>query len=53
MGVGLYTVGQDMYYLEGLPSPAAENLDKVPKQDIFVYGGSSATGTLAIQFGRL
>lgn len=47
---GLLTVALGLYMHLSLPLPPAT----VPNGSwIFVYGGSSATGTLAIQFAKL
>jgi NADPH:quinone reductase-like Zn-dependent oxidoreductase len=47
LGVGLTTSGQTL----GFPLPG----EKQPEEEkfILIYGGSSATGTLAIQFAKL
>lgn len=50
LGVGINTVGQALYQSLKLAPPSAP-LDK--PQYILVYGGSTATGTLGIQFARL
>ncbi|KAK0621027.1 putative zinc-binding oxidoreductase ToxD [Immersiella caudata] len=50
LGVGITTVGQSMYQALGLPFPESGTRANHP---FLVYGGSSATGTLAIQFARL
>lgn len=46
LGVGITTVGQALYQSLGLPLPGAESAG-VP---LLIYGGSTATGSLAIQF---
>ena len=48
--VGILTVGQGMY--QELPIPWPDSPLKERKQ-ILIYGGSSATGALAIQFAKL
>ncbi|KAF2009697.1 GroES-like protein [Aaosphaeria arxii CBS 175.79] len=50
LGVGITTVGQGLYQSLGLPLPPA----KVEKPtSILIYGASTATGTLAVQFAKL
>jgi NADPH:quinone reductase-like Zn-dependent oxidoreductase len=49
LGVGVTTVGQGLYQSLGLPLPGAEKAG----YPLLVYGGSTATGSLAIQFGVL
>lgn len=52
LGVGLITVGQSLYFTMKLPLPSPvipPNLGPV----LLVYGGSSATGSLAIQAAKL
>ena len=49
LGVGISTVGQGLYQSLGLPLPGSEKYGKY----LLVYGGSTATGTLAVQFGVL
>lgn len=50
LGVGIITVGQGLYQQLGLawPSKPADGGEYV-----LIYGGSSATGTLGIQFAKL
>ncbi|PWY89875.1 GroES-like protein [Aspergillus heteromorphus CBS 117.55] len=57
LGVGLATVGQNLYQSLQLPDPC---YGQGPSQDaegdcpqLLIYGGATATGTLAIQFGKL
>jgi NADPH:quinone reductase-like Zn-dependent oxidoreductase len=50
-GVGLVTVGYALYKLLDLPPP---KMHPTPiKKDILIYGGSTAAGTVAIQFAKL
>jgi len=50
LGVGITTVGQGLYQNIGLPLPPAKVSEPAW---ILIYGGSTATGTLAIQFAKL
>ncbi|KAK5656800.1 hypothetical protein OQA88_4348 [Cercophora sp. LCS_1] len=50
LGVGITTVGQALYQSLGLPLPGSDTKAGFP---ILIYGGSSATGSLAIQYARL
>lgn len=49
LGVGISTVGQGLYQSLGLPLPG-ESKAGYP---LLVYGGSTATGSLAIQYAVL
>ncbi|KAH7015964.1 putative zinc-binding oxidoreductase ToxD [Macrophomina phaseolina] len=50
LGLGLSTIGQGLYQALGLPLPSQPSKERFP---VLVYGGSSATGALAIQFAKL
>lgn len=50
LGVGITTVGQGLYQSLGLPFPPAK-VDK--PTSILIYGASTATGSLAVQFAKL
>ncbi|KAF3387451.1 Protein TOXD [Penicillium rolfsii] len=50
LGVGILTVGQGLYQNLKLALPTEPIKDATP---ILIYGGSTATGTLAIQFAKL
>ncbi|KAL5336021.1 GroES-like protein [Aspergillus crustosus] len=50
LGVGITTVGQALYQSLELALPNNPIKEPVP---VLIYGGSSATGTLAIQFAKL
>ncbi|KAJ5737447.1 oxidoreductase [Penicillium malachiteum] len=57
LGVGLTTVGQNLYQYLQLPSPRREALTDGcavddPPETILIYGGATATGCLAIQFAK-
>lgn len=56
--VGVGTVGQALYQSLGLPKPgagkgAASSSAAAEKTTVLIYGGSTATGTLAVQFAAL
>ncbi|PLN83880.1 GroES-like protein [Aspergillus taichungensis] len=50
LGVGIATVGQGLYQSLKLALPATPLATPEP---LLIYGGSTATGTLAIQFAKL
>lgn len=50
MGAGVTTVGQSLYHNLKLPWPTEPTKTPFP---ILIYGGSTATGTLAIQYAKL
>lgn len=49
LGVGITTVGQGLYQSLGLPLPGSGKAG----YPVLIYGGSTATGSLAIQFAVL
>lgn len=50
LGVGVVTVGQGLYQHLGLPLPSNASATNTP---LLIYGGSTATGILAIQWAKL
>lgn len=50
LGVGILTVGQGIYQTLKVPLPTEPAKESKP---ILIYGGSTATGSLAIQFVKL
>jgi NADPH:quinone reductase-like Zn-dependent oxidoreductase len=51
LGVGITTIGQSLYMTMKLPLPGEGPIEGAPF--FLVYGGSTATGTLAIQYAKL
>ena len=51
LGVGITSVGQTLYMTLELPLPGEKPLG--PSPFILIYGGSTSTGTLAIQYAKL
>ncbi|KAJ9156581.1 alcohol dehydrogenase [Pleurostoma richardsiae] len=49
LGVGITTVGQGLYQSLELPEPETPAAEKLP---VLIYGGSTATGALAVQFAH-
>ena len=49
LGAGILTVGQSLYQSLGLPLPKSAAGDAF----VLIYSGSTATGSLAIQFAKL
>lgn len=52
VGCGVGTVGYGLYKVPELPWPEQGRVDN-PPQWILIYGGSTASGSLAIQFAKL
>lgn len=50
LGVGVTTVGQALYSSLKLPLPTEPSKEQIP---LLIYGGSTATGSLAIQYAKL
>ncbi|KAF1912171.1 hypothetical protein BDU57DRAFT_506153 [Ampelomyces quisqualis] len=50
LGVGITTVGQGLFQSLGLPLPPNKVQEPTP---VLIYGASTATGTLAIQYAKL
>lgn len=55
VGVAIGTVGYGLYKVLKLPFPEvdASKRSEGGGEPILIYGGSTATGTIAIQFARL
>ncbi|EXJ61035.1 hypothetical protein A1O7_05188 [Cladophialophora yegresii CBS 114405] len=53
LGVGVITVGQALFMEMGLKRPSATGAVSPTGECILIYGGSTATGSVAIQFAKL
>ncbi|KAL9097825.1 MAG: hypothetical protein Q9165_000151 [Trypethelium subeluteriae] len=60
LGVAVVTVGQGLYQGLGLPLPSTDKKEgggegsgQAEKEEVLIYGGSSAMGMMAIQYARL
>ena len=51
VAVGIGTLGYGLYHILGLPLP--DDSASHSSEPVLVYGGSTATGTLAVQFAKL
>ncbi|PYI07707.1 oxidoreductase [Aspergillus sclerotiicarbonarius CBS 121057] len=53
LGVGMMTIGQNLYQSLQLDLPGGEGTTETDITYILIYGGATATGSLAIQFAKL
>lgn len=51
MGCAIGTIGFGLYKVLGLPLPGEQGDGE--QEPILIYGGSTATATIAIQFAKL
>jgi NADPH:quinone reductase-like Zn-dependent oxidoreductase len=52
-GVGLHTAAYSLYKVLGLPWPNIPQSGDAAQKTVLIYGGSTATGTLAVQLAKL
>ena len=53
VGVGIGTTGYALYHVLGLPLPDVDGGQVGEGEPILIYGGSTATGSIAIQFAKM
>lgn len=53
LGAGIITMGQHLYQSLGLPPPETNSASGDTNIAVLIYSGSTATGSLAIQFAKL
>ena len=51
VAVGIGTLGYGLYHILDLPLPDTSATPSL--EPVLIYGGSTATGTLAVQFAKL
>lgn len=53
LGVGMVTIALGLYKVLGMPFPTEPKSRLQPPSYLLIYGGSTASGTMAIQFAKL
>ncbi|KAK4496401.1 hypothetical protein PRZ48_012381 [Zasmidium cellare] len=53
VGSGIATTGYALYHVLGLPWPGEGNRGEGEGEPILIYGGSTATGTVVVQFAKM